>query len=62
MVAFCFGTPGYLDGKAYHYSRMLGVLPGYMGVISVSPDGRSILYQKLVPGTGADIMLVENFR
>src|SRR6185503_10872866 len=29
MIAFCFGSPGYLDGKAYHYSRMLGVMPGY---------------------------------
>ena len=29
MVAFCFGSPAYVDGKAYHYSRMLGVMPGY---------------------------------
>ena len=29
MIAFCFGTPGYGDGESYHYSRMLGVLPGY---------------------------------
>jgi predicted GNAT superfamily acetyltransferase len=29
MIAFCFGTPGYGEGEAYHYSRMLGVLPGY---------------------------------
>jgi len=42
--------------------RKLGVLPGYMRGISVSPDGSSILYQKGVFGTGADIMLVENFR
>jgi predicted GNAT superfamily acetyltransferase len=28
MVAFCFGCPGYREGKLYHYSRMLGVLPG----------------------------------
>jgi predicted GNAT superfamily acetyltransferase len=28
MAAFCFGMPAYRDGKAYHYSRMLGVLPG----------------------------------
>jgi predicted GNAT superfamily acetyltransferase len=28
MVAFCFGCPGYRGGKVYHYSRMLGVLPG----------------------------------
>jgi predicted GNAT superfamily acetyltransferase len=29
MVAFCFGGPGYREGKVYHYSRMLGVLPGH---------------------------------
>lgn len=29
MVAFCFGVPGFKDGKVYHYSRMLGVLPEY---------------------------------
>jgi len=28
MVAFCFGCPAYREGKSYHYSRMLGVLPG----------------------------------
>ena len=28
LAAFCFGMPAYRDGKAYHYSRMLGVLPG----------------------------------
>jgi len=28
MAAFCFGLPAYRDGKTYHYSRMLGVLPG----------------------------------
>jgi predicted GNAT superfamily acetyltransferase len=29
LVAFCFGSPGYRDGKVYHYSRMLGVMPGH---------------------------------
>jgi predicted GNAT superfamily acetyltransferase len=28
LIGFCFGCPAYRDGKAYHYSRMLGVLPG----------------------------------
>jgi predicted GNAT superfamily acetyltransferase len=28
MTAFCFGCPAYRDGKVYHYSRMLGVVPG----------------------------------
>jgi predicted GNAT superfamily acetyltransferase len=27
LVGFCFGVPGYLEGKVYHYSRMNGVLP-----------------------------------
>jgi len=29
MVAFCFGSPAYVDGKTWHYSRMLGVVPGH---------------------------------
>lgn len=29
LVAFCFGVPAFRDGKVYHYSRMLGVLPKY---------------------------------
>jgi chorismate synthase len=29
MTAFCFGVPAFEDGKVYHYSRMLGVMPGY---------------------------------
>jgi predicted GNAT superfamily acetyltransferase len=28
LAAFCFGVPGFRDGRVYHYSRMLGVLPG----------------------------------
>ena len=28
MIAFCFGSPAYRVGKVYHYSRMLGVMPG----------------------------------
>src|SRR6185503_2227240 len=29
MTSFCFGVPGYKEGKVFHYSRMLGVMPGY---------------------------------
>jgi len=29
MTSFCFGVPAYKDGTTYHYSRMLGVMPGY---------------------------------
>jgi hypothetical protein len=34
--------------------------PGAVGLV-VSPDGRTILYSQLV-STGADLMLIENFR
>jgi predicted GNAT superfamily acetyltransferase len=27
LVAFCFGCPGFKDGRTFHYSRMLGILP-----------------------------------
>ena len=30
--------------------------------LSVSPDGRSLLYTAFEPGSGSDLMLVENFR
>ena len=29
MISFCFGVPGYKKGTIYHYSRMLGVMPGH---------------------------------
>ena len=29
LVAFCFGIPGFNQGKVFHYSRMTGVLPSY---------------------------------
>lgn len=28
MAAFCFGIPGLRGARPYHYSRMLGVMPG----------------------------------
>ncbi len=31
MIGFCFGVPAIRDGKVFHYSRMLGVLPEYQG-------------------------------
>ena len=27
IVGFCFGEPGFSEGRVYHYSRMAGVLP-----------------------------------
>jgi eukaryotic-like serine/threonine-protein kinase len=41
--------------------RRLGRLEKYMGALTVSPDGRTILYQKLARDE-ADLMLIENFR
>jgi predicted GNAT superfamily acetyltransferase len=29
LIGFCFGMTGYKDGKVYHCSRMLAVLPDY---------------------------------
>lgn len=29
LAGFCFGVPGYKQGKVYHYSRMCGVAPGF---------------------------------
>src|SRR5438094_3230336 len=29
MTSFCFGVPAYKEGTTYHYSRMLGVMPGF---------------------------------
>jgi len=29
LVAFCFGIPGFSQGKVFHYSRMTGVLPSH---------------------------------
>jgi predicted GNAT superfamily acetyltransferase len=29
MASFCYGCPAFKDGKPYHYSRLLGVLPAY---------------------------------
>jgi Tol biopolymer transport system component len=41
--------------------RRLGTLEKYEGALTVSPDGQTILYQKLARDE-ADLMLIENFR
>ena len=41
--------------------RRLGTLEKYAGSLTVSPDGRTILYQKLARDE-ADLMLIENFQ
>jgi Tol biopolymer transport system component/tRNA A-37 threonylcarbamoyl transferase component Bud32 len=41
--------------------RPLGTLERYQGGLTVSPDGKAILYMKAT-GSGSDLMLVEGFR
>src|SRR5215831_18032986 len=51
MAAFCFGVPGFRDGRPYHYSRMLGVRPGVqdrgIGVRMKREQRRHVLAQGL---------------
>jgi Tol biopolymer transport system component len=46
-----------------HRSRLLGTVGtgGGPGQLGVSPDGKTILFSKLVD-EGADLFLIENFR
>ena len=57
------GTPLYLLDPATGRDRLLGRLEKGEGggAFTVSPDGKTILYAKLV-GEGADLMMIENFR
>ena len=41
-------------------SRLLGTLEEGVG-LTVSPDGKTILYDEAV-GEGSDLMMIENFR
>ena len=71
VAAALYYTPcgdGHGDVAALHrldlgsgQDRRLGVLEGYAGSLSVSPDERTILYQRFVRRT-SDLMLIENFR
>ena len=54
------GRPVYSRDPATGRDRLLGNLEGASG-LTVSPDGKTILYTKAV-GVGADLMLIENFR
>jgi Tol biopolymer transport system component len=52
----------YLLDPATGRDRLLGKLEGYDGNgLTASPDGKTILYSKLV-GEGSDLMMIENFR
>ena len=54
------GTPLYLLDPATGRDRLLGNLERAAG-LTVSPDGKTILYAKEV-GEGSDLMMIENFR
>ena len=54
-------VPLYLLDPATGRDRLLGKLQNAQGAITVSPDGKTVLYAKDV-GEGSDLMLIENFR
>jgi len=54
-------VPLYLLDPATGRDRLLGKVEWPVGGITVSPDGKTILYTKLV-GEGSDLMMIENFR
>jgi Tol biopolymer transport system component len=55
------GTPLYLLDPTTGRDRLLGNLEKADRGLTVSPDGKTILYPKGV-GEGADLMMIENFR
>jgi len=55
------GNPLYLLDPATGRNRLLGSLEKGGGGLTVSPDGKTILYGKLV-NEGSDLMMIENFR
>ena len=55
------GTPLYVLDPATDRDRLLGNLEKADAGLSVSPDGKTILYPKGT-GEGADLMMIENFR
>jgi len=54
-------VPLYLLDPATGRDRLLGTLENGQGGFTVSPDGKTILYTKMV-GEGSDLMMIENFR
>jgi Tol biopolymer transport system component len=54
-------APLYLLDPATGHNRLVGNLEGFGGGLAISPEGRTILYTKLV-GEGGDLMMIENFR
>jgi Tol biopolymer transport system component len=54
-------TPVFLRDPATGRGRLLGKLDQVMRGLTVSPDGKTILYTRGV-GEGSDLMMIENFR
>ncbi len=59
----CSGVSVFLRDPATGRERILGKLDDQQSVarFTVSPDGRSFLYPRLV-AAGFDLMMIENFR
>ncbi len=55
------GLPLSLLDPATGRDRLLGTLEGFVEGLTVSPDGKTILYAKYA-GEGSDLMMIENFR
>jgi Tol biopolymer transport system component/predicted Ser/Thr protein kinase len=51
----------FLRNPATGRERLLGKLVGWIAGITISPDGKTIRYGKVV-GEGSDLMMIENFR
>ena len=49
------------EPKRLGKTRKIRTMGRHVGVLTVSPDGRTILYTQL-DETGSDLMLVDNFR
>jgi Tol biopolymer transport system component/serine/threonine protein kinase len=54
-------VPVYLRDLSTGHDRLLGTMENWRPGFTVSPDGKTILYTKVV-GEGSDLMLIENFR
>lgn len=55
------GVPVYLRDLATGRDRLLSNLENWLPGFTVSPDGKTILYTRMV-GEGSDLMLIESFR